>query len=133
MVTKSADEMLIKRFVQEVYDEYLPALKALQCSEICNLIEDKECLVKDPIIQNKIEKLEKLKPAAYLAAFEILLDWITKDSTLFAYLFMLKQENASLEAIILKDDFSSLREYVCNKLYLCKNDWIRGEGQNENK
>ena len=133
MVTKSADEMLIKRFVQEVYDEYLPALKALQCSEICNLIEDKECLVKDPIIQNKIEKLEKLKPAAYLAAFEILLDWITKDSTLFAYLFMLKQENASLEAIILKDDFSSLREYVCNKLYLCKNDWIRGEWQNENK
>ncbi|MBR4200656.1 MAG: hypothetical protein IKQ91_05205 [Oscillospiraceae bacterium] len=133
MVTKSADEMLIKQFVQEVFKKYLPALNVLQSSEICNLIEDKDCLDKDPIIQNKIEVLENLKSAGYLAAFEILVDWIAKDSTLFAYLFMLKQENASLEAIILKDDYSSLREYVGTKLYLCKKEWIRGGGQNENK
>ncbi len=133
MVVEDADKKLIRQFINEVYDNYLPALKELQKSEISKLIENTECLVKDPSIQNMIEVLDNIDCESYMDVFEVLINWIANDSTLFAYLFMLKHENATLEALILNEKYNPLSKYLVNNLYLCKKDWIRGEDKNENE
>ena len=107
---KSEQQALIKSFVKEVREEYLPKLEE---------INRKESQLKlDPTVNEKIRRLKYAKEDEYEKTFDTIISWIESGMTLFAYFIKYKCVFYSLEALIMQSKNAELLKYLSDTVFL---------------
>ncbi len=125
---KNAPHTLIKSFVKEVCDVYLPKLEEIYREET-QLISDSSngtatmavqhsLSSHDPAVNERICKLKYVKEDEYTKTFSAIISWIESGTTLFAYFIRHKCVSCSLEALLMQSENAELLKYLSETVFL---------------